>query len=398
MFRNAFFGLTLGLALGLTILCASAAPVMAGEAISIGETHTITSSVMGEQRKIMISLPTSYATSKDKTYPVLYVLDGGSHFHQTTGITNWLSESTSLIPELIVVGIPNTNRGRDFSPTPAESGKPQGAEKFMGFFEKELLPYIDKNYRTAPYKVLTGHSMGGMFGLNVLATKPDLFNAFILMSPWLLTQNPDTSVLTKSVKFIKSQTQLPKFLYVTLGEEPDLRPSFDQLITALENNTAKNFVWQSKVIQGATHMSVVGASVNEGLQAVFSDLQLSMTSDTRKAGAAAIIKYYKTLSTTKYGFDISAESTLMALGRDLFFAGKIKQSEATLKMAVQAYPESVEGFYSLSYLYQQGKDFAQALKAVDKAIELLKKAKSPSLAEFEQVKAQLLKQQAEQVE
>ncbi|MCJ8268552.1 MAG: alpha/beta hydrolase-fold protein, partial [Psychrosphaera sp.] len=274
MFRSAFFGL------GLMMLCASTAPVLAGETISIGETHTITSSVMGEQRKILISLPTSYAQNKDqKKYPVLYVLDGGSHFHQTTGIVNWLSESTSLIPELIVVGIPNTNRGRDFSPTPAENGKPQGAEKFMGFFEKELLPYIDKNYRTAPYRVLSGHSMGGMFGLNVLATKPDLFDAFILMSPWLLTQDPATSVLTKSIKFIQSKTLLPKYVYVTLGEEPDLRPSFDELTTALKNSTAQKLVWQSKVIQGATHMSVVGASVNEGLQAVFSDLQLSMTSD-----------------------------------------------------------------------------------------------------------------------
>ncbi len=390
MFKSAIFGL------GLMMLCASAAPVMAGEAISIGETHTITSKVMGEQRKVMINLPSSYAKNKDKSYPVLYVLDGGSHFHQTTGITNWLSESTATIPELIVVGIPNTDRGRDFSPTPADDkGNLQGAEKFMGFFEKELLPYINKNYRTAPYKVLTGHSMGGMFGLNVLATKPDLFNAFILMSPWLLSQNPDTSVLTKSINFIKSKTQLPKYVFVTLGEEPDLRPSFDQLVTALENNTAKEFVWQSKVIKGATHMSVVGASVNEGLQAVFSDLQLDMTSDTVKAGPAAIIKYYKTLSSTKYGFDISAESTLMELGRNLFFAGKIKQSEAALKMAVQVYPESVEGYYSLSYLYQQGKDFEQALQAVDKAIALLKKAKSPSVAEFEQLKVQLKKQQSE---
>ncbi|NQZ05762.1 MAG: alpha/beta hydrolase [Algicola sp.] len=388
MFKSAIFSL------GLMILCASTTPVLAGEAITIGETHTITSSVMAEQRKILISLPTSYAQNKDKTYPVLYLLDGDSHFHQTTGIVNWLSNS--LIPELIVVGVPNTNRGRDLSPTLAENGKPQGAEKFMGFFEKELLPYIDKHYRTAPYRVLTGHSMGGMFGLNVLATKPDLFDAFILMSPWLLTQDPATSVLTKSIKFIKSQTQLPKYIYVTLGEEPDLRPSFDQLTTALKNSTAQKLVWQSKVIQGATHMSVVGASVNEGLQAVFSDLKLSMTSDTVKKGAAAIIKYYKTLSSTKYGFDISAESTLMALGRDLFFAGKIKQSEAALKMAVQTYPESVEGFYSLSYLYQQEKDFEQALVAVDKAIELLKKAQSPGLADFEQLKAQLLKQQSEQ--
>lgn len=397
MFRSAIFGL----GLVLVMLCTSATPVVAretGEAISIGETHTITSSVMGEQRKIMISLPASYAKNKDKKYPVLYVLDGGSHFHQTTGITNWLSESTSLIPELIVVGIPNTNRGRDFSPTPMENGKPQGAEKFMGFFEKELLPYIDKHYRTAPYRVLTGHSMGGMFALNVLATKPEIFDAFILMSPWLLTQDPATSVLTKAIKFIKSKTQLPKYIYVTLGEEPDLRPSFDELTKALENNTAQKLVWKSKVIQGATHMSVVGASVNEGLQAIFSDLQLGMTSDTVKKGAAAIIKYYKNISSAKYGFDISAESTLMALGRDLFFADKIKQSEETLKMAVQAYPESVEGFYSLSFLYQQGKDFKQALKAVDKAIELLKKAQSPSLAEFEQLKVQLQKQQSEQVE
>jgi predicted alpha/beta superfamily hydrolase len=390
MFRSKIMGLA------LIMLGVSSLAVQAGEPISIGESYTIDSSVMSEKREILISLPESYDKNKDRKYPVLYLLDGASHFHQSTGIARWLSESASQIPDLIIVGVPNTNRWRDLSPTPAQDGSPQGAEKFMAFFEQELMPYIDKQYRTAPYQILSGHSMAGMFGLNVLATKPDLFDAFVLMSPWLLSQDPKTSVLTKSIKFIKSKTQLSKFVYVTLGDEPDLRPSFAELVKAMEQHAPKNFVWKSNVVEGASHMSVVGSSVNDGLQAVFADLQLGLNSATAKKGPSAIIEYYKTLAKSKYGFDIAVEPKLFQMGQRYFELGQSDEAIAIYKKIVQINPQSVRGFDGLFFMHRQMKDYKQALVYIDKTIALAKTLQSGSLDDLAKMKASVVKLMSEQ--
>ncbi len=94
--------------------------------------------------------------------------------------------------EVIIVGIPNTDRTRDLSPSKPSNagatGAPQfptagGADNFLKFIETELMPEIEKRYRVTPYKMLAGHSLGGLFAVHAMVTKPDLFNSYIAVSP-----------------------------------------------------------------------------------------------------------------------------------------------------------------------------------------------------------------------
>src|SRR6478672_1871601 len=150
--------------------------------IIIGKIDSVYSNVLKEQRKIWVYTPdmTSGDHSAGHHYPVLYLLDGDGHFPSVVGLIQQLSQvnGNSVLPEMIVVGIPNTNRTRDLTPTHIKSDQPMmdtnssrntgGGEQFVSFIEHELIPHIDSAYPTAPYKILVGHSFGGLTVMNII--------------------------------------------------------------------------------------------------------------------------------------------------------------------------------------------------------------------------------------
>ena len=177
----------------LVCLCLTVATVGAGEPITIGETVRLQSEIMGEERVVLISTPRGYEGT-DATYPVLYLTDGYAHFSHTRGTVDFLVNN-GLAPQLIIVAVTNTDRTRDLTPTrndltsdegeTIEMPTSGGAEKFLDFFEKELFPYVDSHYRTQPLRLFAGHSFGGLFALDALFTRPEMFDAVLAISPSL---------------------------------------------------------------------------------------------------------------------------------------------------------------------------------------------------------------------
>ena len=165
----------------------------AGEPITVGETVKIQSKILGEERTLLVSTPANYAQSSER-YPVLYMTDGDSHILHTRGTVDFLARN-GLMPDCIIVGVTNTNRTRDLSPTHwdpvREDGTREelpasgGAPKFLDFFAQELFPYVESHYRTAPYRIFAGHSLGGLLALHVFAARNEMFNAYIAASPAL---------------------------------------------------------------------------------------------------------------------------------------------------------------------------------------------------------------------
>jgi hypothetical protein len=169
-------------------------------AVSIGAVDSIRSVVLDEYRPYLVYTPPSYGdtTGAPQTYPVLYVLDGNAHFHSVSGLVQILGtgvNGTFAIPEMIVVAIPNTNRTRDLTPTHTTTGfdgEPSpaleasgGNAAFFDFMTNELFPHIEATYRTMPYRVLVGHSLGGITALNALYTIPEAFDAYVVIDPSL---------------------------------------------------------------------------------------------------------------------------------------------------------------------------------------------------------------------
>ena len=166
-------------------------------AITIGKKYSIKSDILNETRSYNVYLPPSHQSTPNKKYIVAYVLDGDkSKFLEVSGIVQSMNSIQHLkmqIPELIVIGIENTNRTRDFTPTHSlsyleqenvaafrSSGK---ANDFMKFLEKELMPEIDSTYRTLSKNMVIGHSFGGLFAIHALLESRNLFDYFILIDP-----------------------------------------------------------------------------------------------------------------------------------------------------------------------------------------------------------------------
>ena len=147
---------------------------------------SINSEVLNEKRELLIYLPNNYSQHAEKAYPVLYLLDGQRNFSHTVGTLDLLNQS-KMAQEMIVVGIVNTHRTRDFTPTYDENynewGTSGGADNFLEFIEKELKPYISEKFRTNGFNVLSGHSLGGLLSIYTLQAKPHLFQGYFAFSP-----------------------------------------------------------------------------------------------------------------------------------------------------------------------------------------------------------------------
>ncbi|UII81420.1 alpha/beta hydrolase [Flagellimonas sp. CMM7] len=140
------------------------------------QNYTLLSEHLGENRIIQIHVPKSY-NNTDRAYPVLFVLDGEYIFDYAKGIASFLSNDFGFHPEMIVIGIPNTDRNRDLF----VDLKPEGAyHNFVSFIEEELLPYISKNYRTNTFKILYGWSSGSSLANYIFVKNPSLFRGYIL--------------------------------------------------------------------------------------------------------------------------------------------------------------------------------------------------------------------------
>jgi predicted alpha/beta superfamily hydrolase len=166
--------------------------------VKLGFTDSIQSSILKEKRKIIIRLPGDYDTSTS-TYPVLYLLDGdGNSLLETVSTMNKLGRDEN-VPKMIVVAIGNTDRDRDMMPisTKQYSVPVAGAEQFLSFIGDELIPRIEKKYRTNQQRILCGKSLSGLFTLYALLTRPQLFGSYIGRSAgWLGDMNDYFTALT----------------------------------------------------------------------------------------------------------------------------------------------------------------------------------------------------------
>lgn len=177
--------------------------ISAQESFVIGNRYTLRSEVLNEDRTFCVSLPPSYNNDKlaKASYPVIWLIDGQMYFQSVVAVQQFLNRGLyARVPEAIVVGIYNTNRSRDLTPTRgyvihkgdtiySESG---GADQFIQFITNELRPYIQKNFRTNGYNVLVGHSFGGLFTLHALINHTQQFNAYVALDPSLWWNNRAT--------------------------------------------------------------------------------------------------------------------------------------------------------------------------------------------------------------
>jgi predicted alpha/beta superfamily hydrolase len=351
---------------------------------------TLKSTVLGEDRIVLVRTPVGYEANNVK-YPVLYMTDGDAHMGHTASTIEFLSRN-GRIPDLIVVGVTNTDRTRDLTPAKSTDKNAAGelrfptaggADNFLKFFETELIPEIEKQYRVQPYRIFAGHSLGGLFAIHSMITKPGLFNSYVAVSPSLQWENSEA--LKRAEDFLKNQKELNVTLFVSLGNEPGaIGESFDKFREALAKSNIKGFQWQAERMADEDHGSVVLRSHYVGLRKVYEEWQVPR--DRRSGALVSGLKgadaHYKKLS-DRFGYAIPVpEGLINQLGYQLLFEGKPDDAIAAFKANVERYPASANVYDSLAEAYEQGGRIDLAEPLYEKARDLGEQNKDPNAAVF----------------
>lgn len=209
-----------------------------GKLFVLGTIREMQSAELGEKRVLNIYLPEGYEKDSAAKYPVIYLLDGSADedFIHVVGLVQFNTfEWINRLPKSIVVGIATVDRRRDFTfPTNIAEDKKNypttgHSDKFISFIEKELQPFVEKNYRTNNSKTIIGQSLGGLLAAEILFKKPTLFNKYIIVSPSLWWDNG--SLLNQKPAEIANKTDV----YIGVGKE-GLTPTRELRVMEVDAN------------------------------------------------------------------------------------------------------------------------------------------------------------------
>jgi predicted alpha/beta superfamily hydrolase len=330
--------------------------------LTLGHATSVYSRVLGEDRAILVDLPTGYELTQSR-YPVLYLLDGLAHFHHAAASVDFLSR-TGRIPQMIVVGITNTARTRDMTPTHVEDRETSGgADTFIQFVEDELIPFVDDRYRTQPYRVLFGHSLGGMLAVYTMFTKPDLFAGYIAASPHL--QYDDGYVVGKVEEILAGRPTLRTSIYLTLGDEPDYAETLERFTGLLAGADDSGLRWEYQVLEQDDHMSTPLKSAYEGLEMVFASWRYP--GDLSEAEVSSVQAHYEKLS-AELGYQVLIpEGLLNQLGYMLLARERYDDAVAAFKLNIDNYPGSANVYDSLGEAYEAMNEWSLAKTNYERA-------------------------------
>jgi predicted alpha/beta superfamily hydrolase len=231
------------------------------------------SEIVADSFLILVSVPDDYETSVKK-YPVLYVLDGDIAFGMAASIARYL-QIGDKVPELIVVGIgygvigktAAEKRLRDYGPE--QDGD---AERFLDFINSELIPDINSKYRTVPDdNSISGYSLGGLFALYTLFTKPESFSRYIIGSPYLVWDN--YSIFSYEESASEKIGNLNMAVFISVGSEESTEKRYepiDSLVTNVQKKNLPGLLVETKVFQGSTRLTGPPEVLTHGLISVFS--------------------------------------------------------------------------------------------------------------------------------
>lgn len=241
----------------------------------LGEIQTLYSHCLKEDRNLNLYLPPGYDSSK-KNYPVLYLLDGSidEDFVHIAGLTQFFSLMFNA-PELIVVGIANVDRKRDFTfpskdPEMLKIIPSSGhSDSFIAFIEKELQPFIDQHYKTNTTRYLIGQSLGGLLATEILLKKPRLFTHYLIVSPSLWWNKE--SLLKEAPALLATAEHKGVYVYVSAGKnEPKvMRKDAAKLHKILKKHRNQNIKTDFTLMKGENHATVLHISIYQAFLRLF---------------------------------------------------------------------------------------------------------------------------------
>jgi predicted alpha/beta superfamily hydrolase len=344
-----------------------------GDNVIIGETVKLQSTLLQKEIKLSIHVPDNHDGSTDR-YPVLYTFQ--THFEQVAGAVKNLYDY-ALIPEMMVVRIDNYEFGY-LTPT-VITGKPNSgkADKFLEFFEKELLPFVDSRYRTHPYRIVFSNSWGAMFVAYAILSRPALFNAGIASIPWIMYDGEDRFILNNVKQFLETR-EYNNFLYMTMDDELDVLPDFSMFVEIMRDNPVPGLDWEYHHWPEEDHTSTPYRSIYSGLRALYTTWS-RIPEDVISKGVTEIRQYELTLN-GKFGYNIGVSGVALRLaGQSLQKQSEYKRAIAIYEYATDKDPNNAFAYVSLGRALEADDQLKRAREAYEAAYRIAESTSHPQI-------------------
>lgn len=362
--------------------------------ITIGVKNILFSETLNEEREVWVHVP---RTSVDgRKFPVLYLLDGEYHFESVVGImkSNVIS---NIIPEMIIVGIRNTNRYRDLTTSHVgdDANPSGGGDNFIKFIETELIPFIDREYPTIDYKTIIGHSLGGLVVASTLINKSYLFDNYLAIDPSLSWG--DQRLLNHTKQTINSLKLEDKSIFIGIAntinnDKTSEAMSFDNALEDTTTNTLhlRSIVEFSELLNlkqdihstwkyypEETHGTVPVIAEHEAFRFLFSWYKFKhwdkfYAQELKHNGdelVGILVKYYEDISKIMRHSFLPKEREVNRLA--YFYLDK-KDYERALpffELNIKNFPKSANAYDSIGDYYNSVTDKMNAIKYFKKSME-----------------------------
>ena len=326
---------------------------------TLGSNYSIKADILKEDRQIQIFTPEGY-NKTNKKYPVLYILDGQRLFPFGVSLLESFTQFKQT-PEFIIIGITNKypNRFRHFI---------DEEKKFLTFIEKDVIPFVDNNFRTSNERLIFGWEYGGSFVIQTMLDRPNLFNAYLAASPFPLGDK-----IGQISNFLSKNERFDKTLYFSVSpNENDVNIGTEKLDSVLKLKAPKTFSWSYKKLINEEHRSTPYSTIYFGVKNYYHyypELQFNNLDEFTKSGGLDYVYDYYQKRALKFGFSEElSDWTMFSLTRNAIRANNYKQFEVLVGEFNKTEfigRLSVGRACSIAEFHLQNKQF-------DKAIELFK--------------------------
>lgn len=352
----------------------------------------LNSEKLGETRQIKIQLPRNYDTS-DKKYPVVYVFDADYLFEPVAGNVDYYAYWED-IPEAIVIGINQYGlRENDCYYSEQNSLPVETGAEFFEFISMELVPFIDKTFRTEKFKVAVGHGMSANFINYYLLKGIPLFHSYIVLSPELA---PDMAkYLTEVIPRLEQKTFY--YLATTTDDAKGIQAQTEALAKSLKAIDNKNVLKTFDTFEGPSHYTLPAHAIPKALESIFFVFQPISKKEYKETilklegnPVEYLVEKYQMID------DLFGIQKPVLINDFKAIEAAIKKNESWEyfedlgKLARKEYPETLLGNYYLGRFYEETGSPKKAMKTYQSAYVLAEIAgvtKDQVLELAEQIKA-----------
>ncbi len=351
--------------------------VLFAQEINIGTKHIIKSEILNEDRELWISLPSSYndSTYAPASYPVLYLLDPDFYFESMVAVREALTSGLyNYMQEVIIVGINNTDRSRDLTPTNSSlihSGieihkTSGGASDFLAFITEELIPYVDSNYRTTGYRLINGHSFGGLFAFFVLLESPQTFNAYLIHDPSIWWDNK--ALYKEAVQKWPAINLNGRILYLSMAYNDTTRKDkleHSQTIHAFYENIlsktpTKGLRYHFEYFKNENHGTIFLPATYNGMRYIYKGMCLPIKQIPNNP--ELIKEYYNRLSDSLQYTILPTEKIVNEIAEYCTQRKSLQSSLILYQLNINNYPSSAYAHYRLGNMYLKMKNYPDAFE------------------------------------